>query len=230
MNPVESIARVTRRLKRLEIDHAFLGGAVVSLLVDDPVLHQIRPTQDVDALVQVITQAEYAQLEQRLRNDGFRNDTSEGAPICRYLVDGCTVDVMPISAAAIGLRSRWFPEALASAVSTLVTLDISAPIIRPAFFLATKLEAFKDRGRDDYQASHDLEDLLAVIDGCSSIVEQIAQGPAELRRYLADEFARLLDRGAFRESLPGHLPGGLGDQARLPLVVRRLKAIAVMKY
>lgn len=96
MNPIESIARVSRRLKRLEIPHAFLGGAIVSLLVDNPELHQIRPTQDVDALVQVITQAEYAALEQRLRDDGFRNDMTEGAPICRYLVEGCKVDVMPI--------------------------------------------------------------------------------------------------------------------------------------
>ena len=68
MNPLESIARVTRRLRRLEVPHAFLGGAIVSLLVDDPELHQSRPTLDVDAIVQVITQAEYAALEQRLRD------------------------------------------------------------------------------------------------------------------------------------------------------------------
>ena len=128
MNPLESIARVTRRLRRLEVPHAFLGGAIVSLLVDDSELHQSRPTLDVDAIVQVITQAEYAELEQRLRDDGFVNDVSEGAPICRYLVEDCKVDVMPISAAAIGLRSRWFPEALSSAVQKPVGANESAPI------------------------------------------------------------------------------------------------------
>src|ERR1017187_9370267 len=105
MSPVESIAMVTRRLKRLQVPHAFLGGAVVSMLVDDPEMHQVRPTQDVDAIVQVITQAEYALLEERLRKDGFVNDMSEGAPICRYIVERCKVDVMPVSAAAIGMRS-----------------------------------------------------------------------------------------------------------------------------
>jgi len=226
MSPVESIAMVTRRLKRLQVPHAFLGGAIVSLLVDDPELHQVRPTQDVDAIVQVIIQAEYALLEERLRKDGFVNDTSEGAPICRYMVDGCKVDVMPVSAAAIGMSSRWFQEALSSAAPRSVGLDETAPIIRPAYFLVTKLEAFKDRGKEDYQASHDLEDLLAVVDGCANIVKQVAQGLTDLRDYLAKEFGSLMDKNAFREALPGHLPGGLGDQARLPVVIGRLRSLS----
>ncbi len=229
MSPVESIAMVTRRLKRLQVPHAFLGGAVVSLLVDDPEMHQVRPTQDVDAIVQVITQAEYALLEERLRKDGFVNDMSEGAPICRYIVERCKVDVMPVSAAAIGMRSRWFQEALSSAALRPVGPGESAPIIRPAFFLATKLEAFKDRGKGDYQASHDLEDLLAVVDGCANIADQVAEGPTDLRQFLAEEFSALLDKNAFREALPGHLPGGLGDQARLPVVIGRLKSMSKSK-
>ena len=180
MSPVESIAMVTRRLKRLQVPHAFLGGAVVSLLVDDAELHQVRPTQDVDAIVQVITQAEYALLEERLRKDGFVNDMSEGAPICRYIVERCKVDVMPFSAAAIGMRSRWFQEALSSAAPCSVGPGESAPIIRPAFFLATKMEAFKDRGKGDYQASHDLEDFIAVIDGRETLLHEIAESPRAL--------------------------------------------------
>ena len=74
MTSLEAIGRVTRRFKRLQVPHAFLGGAIVPLLVDDRELHQVRPTQDVDALVHVMTQAEYAELEQRLREDGFFND------------------------------------------------------------------------------------------------------------------------------------------------------------
>jgi len=165
-------------------------------------------------------------LEERLRKDGFVNDTSEGAPICRYIVEGCKVDVMPVSAAAIGLRSRWFQEALTSAALRPVGPDETAPIIRPAYFLATKLEAFNDRGKEDYQASHDLEDLLAVVDGCVTTVDQVAQSPVDLRQYLAEEFATLLDKNPFREALPGHLPGGLGDQARLPVVIGRLKSLS----
>jgi hypothetical protein len=91
------------------------------------------------------------------------------------------------------------------------------------------LEAFKDRGKGDYQASHDLEDLLAVVDGCANIADQVAEGPTDLRQFLAEEFSALLDKNAFREALPGHLPGGLGDQARLPVVIGRLKSMSKSK-
>jgi hypothetical protein len=87
----------------------------------------------------------------------------------------------------------------------------------------------KDRGHKDYQACHDLEDFLAVIDGCATIVGQISQGPIDHRKYLAEECTILLKESAFREALPGHLPGGLGDQARLPLILERLKAISVLR-
>lgn len=229
MNLFESMALVSRRLNHLGVPYAFLGGSIVPLLVDDPNLHQIRPTLDVDIIVHVITQYEYAAFEQRLRQEGFVNDMSEGAPLCRYLLEGHKVDIMPISSSAIGLSSRWFPQALSSAEPRFVGIDETVPVIRPSYFLATKLEAFKDRGNKDYQASHDLEDLLAVIDGCERIVDQIAQEPQDLREYLAHEFSELLDQRAFREALPGHLPGGSGEQARLPLILARLKSISELK-
>jgi hypothetical protein len=68
-----------------------------------------------------------------------------------------------------------------------------------------------------------------VIDGCATIVDQVTQGPTDLRQYLAEEFTSLLSRNAFSEALPGHLPGGLGDQARLPLIMARLRSIGGMQ-
>ena len=135
---------------------------------------------------------------------------------------------MPVSSAAIGLRSRWFPEALASAALRDLGEGEMAPIILPPFFLATKLEAFKDRGHGDCQASHDLEDFLTVVDGCETIVDQIASVSASLRQYLAQECKVLLQISAFREALSGHLPGGMGDQARLPMLETRLRNISVL--
>jgi len=36
------------------------------------------------------------------------------------------------------------------------------------YFLATKFAAFDGRGKGDYMASHDLEDIVAVVDGVPS--------------------------------------------------------------
>jgi hypothetical protein len=75
-------------------------------------------------------------------------------------------------------------------------------------------------------ASHDLEDLLAVVDGCAKIVNEVHQSPANLKKYLATEFSELLKNKAFREALPGHLSPGSGDQDRVSLVMDRLNALA----
>jgi hypothetical protein len=43
-------------------------------------------------------------------------------------------------------------------------------LITAVNFVATKLEAFHGRGANDVTLSHDLEDIVAVIDGRSEIV------------------------------------------------------------
>ena len=75
-------------------------------------------------------------------------------------------------------------------------------------------------------ASHDLEDLIAVIDGRHELIDEIRNSNAELRRYIANELNRLLGDADFLAALPGQLPGDAASQARLPELMRRLRAIA----
>jgi hypothetical protein len=78
------------------VEYAFVGGAIVGFLLDNPSLVRLRPTGDVDAIANVVTLLEYADLEKRLRDLGFRNDTFEGAPMCRWIYEANKVDVMPV--------------------------------------------------------------------------------------------------------------------------------------
>ena len=89
---LEDVAMVARRLKALETHFVFTGGSVVTLLLDQPVVSVSHPTQDVDVIAEVVTRIQYTKLEDHLRGIGFRHDTSEGAPICRWIVDGVKVD------------------------------------------------------------------------------------------------------------------------------------------
>jgi hypothetical protein len=93
-------------------------------------------------------------------------------------------------------------------------------------YLATKLEAFDGRGKGDYMASHDMEDIVSVIDGRPELVEELRSSGDALRRYLAKRFRALLEYERFIDSLPGHLPGDAASQARLPVVIERIEAIA----
>ncbi len=65
----------------------FTGGAVVGLLVTDPAMPSIRPTEDVDLVAQVLARVEFDEVEAALRAQGFRPDMSPDAPICRWRVD-----------------------------------------------------------------------------------------------------------------------------------------------
>ena len=61
----------------------------------------------------------------------------------------------------------------------------SIHVITAPFFLATKMEAFRGRGKMDFQASHDLEDFVAVLEGRETVVQEIAGSPQDVRDYLA---------------------------------------------
>jgi predicted nucleotidyltransferase len=222
--PIEAMRIVATRLQAIEVPFAFVGGAVVAVLVDHPELTEIRPTKDVDVIVEIATLVDYYALEERLRASGFQHDTTEGAPICRWIIDDCRVDVMPTTSAPLGMNSKWFPEALATAHTHDLGEGCSAQVILPALFLATKLEAFKDRGHGDYYGSHDLEDIITLVDGRASIVADVTEFPEPVRGFVATGIREILKEPDFQDAFPGHLSAL--SRTRAPLVMGRLQAIA----
>lgn len=95
-NPnIEILELAVARLGKLADEMVFLGGCATGLLITDKAAPPIRATLDVDAIVQVASQAEYYQLAGRLRERKFQEDTSGNAPICRWVGDGVILDVMP---------------------------------------------------------------------------------------------------------------------------------------
>jgi len=53
--------------------------------------------------------------------------------------------------------------------------------------VATKLEAFHGRGSSDVTASHDLEDILTVVDDRPELVSEIGAAEPEVRAFIAGE-------------------------------------------
>jgi len=217
---------VADRLDAAGLRYAFVGGSVVNLLLDHPDLSPARPTDDVDVIVEAVADRRYSDLEALMREKGFSHDMSQGAPRCRWKLGAITVDIMPTAGESMGLNTAWFAEALATANEKTVRGDVTLRLVSPAGFVATKLVAFFDRGREDFHGSRDIEDLLTVIDGRANIVAEINQAPAELREFVAESLASLLDRDDFLESLSGALASDDASQARLPFLRRKLAEIA----
>ena len=205
----------------------FLGGAAAGLLITDPASDPVRPTDDVDVIGEVATRTQYQTvLRRELIGRGFAEDTSEGAPLCRWVVRGVRVDGMPTNASILGFANRWYPQALLDAVRCELPGSIVINVVTAPLFVATKLEAFRGRGRGDYAASHDLEDVIAVVDGRPALCTEVESAAVAGRRYLAEVLAELLASDAFVEALPGHLRSDPASQARLPIVIARLRQLA----
>ena len=93
------------------------------------------------------------------------------------------------------------------------------------YFLATKIEAFKGRDKGDFLASHDLEDLIFVIDGRRTITEEVKAEVPFLREYLRTEIRGLLMTPEFMDALPGYLLPDAASQTRIGTVVQRLETL-----
>jgi hypothetical protein len=162
------------------------------------------------------------------REAGFRHDRSPEAPVCRWTVGAALVDIMPTDERVLGFGNRWYPEAINTAEPFTLPIGGTIKVITAPFFLATKLEAFGGRGCGDYYASHDLEDIVALIDGRPELVGEIAASAGNLRDFLTTQIGSLLDEAAFLQALPGHLPGDEAGQGRVPMVTDRMRQIAAL--
>lgn len=210
----------------LREEMVFVGGAVAGLLITDPAMPAIRPTEDVDLVCRALMLADYHRVETALRARGFAQDMSPEAPICRWRVGSVAVDVMPPLEEVLGFANPWYPLALETALPIALPSGQVIRLIAAPVFMATKLEAFDGRGAGDFLFSHDLGDLLAVVDGRAALLDECRASSSELRGYLAGRFRGLLALPAFMEALPGHLPGDSASQERLPELKATLHEIA----
>jgi len=206
MSHLQNITRIKAVYKALEemvSEVVFVGGATVSLYTDRPG-GETRPTEDVDILVEVAHYSGYASVEEKLRAKGFVNDV-DSRVICRYKVNGITVDVMPTSEDILGFSNRWYKQAFENAMQVTVDTDYNVSIFSAPYFLASKLEAFKHRGKNDGRTSSDFEDIIFVLNNRSVIWDELAGTTGELREYFFQEFRSLLVSLYFEEWIGANL-------------------------
>ena len=204
----------------------FVGGCATGLLVTDIRAQPIRATIDVDLVAHVVSRAEYRKIEKKFEALGFVHDLSAEAPICRWRSGEIAVDLMPTDERILGFHNRWYVVAVETADTLILPNGLTINLITAPAFVATKLEAFKGRGNNDYLGSHDMEDIVTVVDGRATLLEEVNASGAALRDYLVSEFDALMSNPRFVEALGGHLPGDPGSQQRLPRLRARLRALA----
>ena len=222
---LEMLNLVAERLGSLREEVVFLGGCTTGFLLTDSAAPDVRPTTDVDLIVEVSLTHDYHDVEARMRTLGFQPDVESGIR-CRWVVDGLLVDLMPTDEAILGFSNRWYPDAIEHAVSETLPNGLEIRRVTAPYFTATKIVAFFGRGKNDFVASHDFEDIVTVIDGRFELLEEIAQESEELRHFINITFQQWLEDGDFRAALPGHLPPDAVLQDRLPILMERIRKLA----
>jgi len=134
--------------------------------------------------------------------------------------------VLPIEPRALGFGSEWYKPAVENAVAYRLPSNHHVRMVSGPYFLMTKLDAFDARGGGDYLLSHDIEDIVAVLDGRPTIVEEVAQADPDLAQAISERFDALLRDERFVDAVSGHLPSDQASQARAAYVLDRIRKLA----
>lgn len=216
------LSRVVDALGELNEVVVYVGGAVVQLYSDNRVMPDPMTTYDIDCIVNITTYAEFREFEKMLFAKHFSNDTEEGAPICRFLYDGLQVDFMPKTDTGIGKSNSWYLKGVANKQPYSLGPGRTIFILPVAFYLASKLEALHSRGGEDYRGAKDFEDIVFILNTCSTVVDQICSvRDAEVLKFLKQEFSDLCDRDNIQEEVLCALP----NEDRIEYVLSVLRSI-----
>lgn len=219
---LDLLRAMARALGPLRERLVFVGGCATGLLITNPAAAGVRPTEDVDAIVEVASLAGYHALQPLLAERGFVQTMADNTPPFRWYWQRLQLDLVPVDERVLGFANRWYRSGFAAAVSTEVAPGLALRHLDAPHFIATKFEAFDDRGQRDVYLSHDLEDIVTVVDGRPELAEELVRAARPVREHVVEQTAALLTHPELRNALPGIV----AQPIRANIVLERLLHIA----
>jgi predicted nucleotidyltransferase len=219
---IARIRAVNHALGDLAASVVYIGGAVVSLYSSRPA-YDIRPTDDVDVLLEVASYDAYMKIDDTLRKKGFENDVESGV-ICRYRINGIIVDVMPIDEKVLGFTNSWYETGFAGSQQVEIDPGLTIYLFQPIHFLASKIEAFHSRGGGDGRMSTDFDDIVYLLNNREQICDEINASPEKERSYIQQQFRIWADSPYIDEWVSCHLEHH--EQRRLTFIKGGIVALS----
>ncbi len=228
MHPsVARIKRVALALGAIADDVVFIGGAIAPLLQTDPPFDGPRPTKDVDAVIGSTSYADVGRLHDHLRTLGFTQRPDQTNHIHRWWSRaGDALDLVPCGEHPGGTGQEWDREAIASGTVVDLGDGVAVKIASAPVFLALKWAAYNDRGADDPFASHDLEDILALIAARGSVLDELEAASWRVGEYVASQARSLLENDRFDDLLAANLNNAQDAAQTIEVVRERVRKIA----
>ena len=218
---IEAIKRIARALGVLNDQIVYVGGAVAGLYADDPGAQEVRPTKDVDIVLEIASSLELEAFRQQLeeRSIYFAKDSNI---MCRFTYHNILLDVMATKEIDWAPTNPWFKAGFD--YSEIYRLDeVTIKIMPVAYYLASKFTAFKERGKDP-RTSPDFEDIVYVLDNRTTLIQDILKSENDVQMFLIAEFKTISNNTFFQEAVLAHLEPATQTR-RYELLERKLDAI-----
>ena len=197
------IKKIAAALGELNEKVIYVGGATVSLYINDPAADDVRPTKDIDITIKVASILELENIRELLNKKGFKQSADLDV-ICRFRYDDILVDVMATKPISWAPANRWFEKGFENLQKVDID-DTTIQIMPLSFFLASKFTAFEDRGSDP-RFSHDFEDITYILDNRTDWEDVLlAENDNEVKSFLIKRLKQIKDSDKFQEAIIGNL-------------------------
>ena len=127
---------------------------------------------------------------------------------------------MPNDASIIGFTNPWYIDGMHNSINYPLEVNLNIRIFAPAWYLASKMVAFSNRGKYDFRTSSDFEDIIYVLDNKSLLLNDLKTKDLKVRQYLKSEFQKYLLDANVSEGIYCALPYSSGNER-----IERIKSI-----
>ncbi len=218
---IRAIETIAHALGELNDQVVYVGGAVVGLYVDDPGAPEVRPTKDIDVVLEIASMYQLEELRQKLAERGI-HFTSEEEVVCRFRYQNILLDVMSTQGVGWAPANPWFKYGFKKAYVHFLE-NVQIKMMPLAYFLAAKFTAFENRGNDP-RTSHDFEDIVYILDNRTTLPSDILESDDEVKSFLISRFNIILKDAMWQEAVLAHLEPAVQTE-RYDMLVQKLKKI-----
>jgi len=222
------IKRIAIALGELNEKVIYVGGATVSLYINDPAADDVRPTKDVDITVKVASMLELENLRETLSKKGFKQ-SSDLNVICRFRYEDILVDVMATKPISWAPANKWFEKGF-ERLEKINIDNVTIQIMPLAFFLASKFTTFEDRGRGEPRTSHDFEDITYILDNRMDWDDiLLAEKDEEVKSFLLERLNRIKKSDIFQEAIIGNLYYASSEE-RFQRIIKKIENVVTTNH
>jgi hypothetical protein len=126
----------------------------------------------------------------------------------------------------IGFVNRWYKEALACSMDCQVDTTTTIRIFSAVYFVASKLEAYHNRGKEDCRFDNDFADVIYIVANRDCFVEELQTAPDKVQNFIVKSIKELVVKDI--EECILALGPNIGGQQGTTRTYQRLQQIAAL--